>query len=227
MSDETFSVLRRHFLFSGLSEDQFARIKETAKTGTLKEGQHLFHAGDKAHSFFLLISGLMQLYRISAWGEEKVFEIIHPGQTFAEAVMFFKKTEFPVNAKAIRRCEFWQIDINVFIQLLHESTDLCLYLLGDISRRLHGTMQDIEQLTLQNATVRVIHLLLQFAPENEINRYTVEWETPKQVLASRISVRPETFSRILQHLSRQNLISVNKKNIEVIDLAGLREAIQG
>ncbi|MGR9074442.1 MAG: Crp/Fnr family transcriptional regulator, partial [Gammaproteobacteria bacterium] len=176
--------------------------------------------------FFLLHSGLIQLYRLSPWGEEKVIEIIYPGQTFAEAVMFFQKAEFPVSAKAIRKCEFWQIDMAAFLGLVHESTDLCLYLLGDMSRRLHGAIQDIEQLTLQNATVRVIHFLLQQAPDSRANCYTVEWETPKQVLASRLSVRPETFSRILQQLIRRNLISVDKKTIEVIDLAGLRDAVQ-
>jgi CRP-like cAMP-binding protein len=94
-----------------------------------------------------------------------------------------------------------------------------------MSRRLHGAIQDIDQLTLQNAGMRVIQLLLQSAPDQTMNRYSLDWETPKQVLASRLSVRPETFSRILQRLSRKGLISVQGKSIEVLDLKALQREL--
>jgi CRP-like cAMP-binding protein len=68
-------------------------------------------------------------------------------------------------------------------------------------------------------------LLLHSAPDNAINRYNLEWETPKQILASRLSVRPETFSRILQRLSRQGLIAVQGKTIEVLDAKALRSEL--
>jgi CRP-like cAMP-binding protein len=90
---------------------------------------------------------------------------------------------------------------------------------------LHGAIQDIDQLTLQNAGMRVIQLLLHSAPDSAANRYSLEWETPKQILASRLSVRPETFSRILQRLSRQGLITVQGKMIEVLDAKALRRAL--
>lgn len=225
MTDDILADLRQNYLFASLNEDQFARIRESTQIGYLKEGQSLFNLGDKARHFFLLRTGQIKLYRLSPWGEEKVIELINPGQTFAEAVMFFKKIEYPVNSKAVLDSQLWLIDMKVFLQILNESTEVCFFLLGDMSRRLHGAIQDIEQLTLQNATVRVIHLLLESTRADHINRYIVEWETPKQVLASRLSVRPETFSRILQQLSRRDLISVSGKFIEIIDLEGLRQAM--
>ncbi|MGZ8189322.1 MAG: helix-turn-helix domain-containing protein [Methylosarcina sp.] len=54
----------------------------------------------------------------------------------------------------------------------------------------------------------------------------MEWETPKQILASRLSVRPETFSRILQQLSRKGLISVQGKTVEVLDIKALRRELK-
>jgi len=217
-------ALRRHFLFAGLNEEQFARVQAGVSSMALAEGQHLFHFRDPARYFFLLETGQIQLYRLSPEGEEKVIEIIYPGQTFAEAVMFFKISNYPVSAKAVLNSELWRIDMTVFRSILQESADLCLHLLGDMSRRLHQTIQDIEQLTLQNATVRVIQLLLQAVPSHQTTRHTLEWETPKQVLASRLSVRPETFSRILQQLSQRRLIKVQGKIVEILDIEGLRNA---
>lgn len=98
-------------------------------------------------------------------------------------------------------------------------------MLGGVSKRLHGAIQDIEQLTLQNASMRVIQLLLQSAPDGEGNQYSLDLETPKQVLASRLSVRPETFSRILQQLSRKELISVQGRTIRILDFNGLQREL--
>lgn len=218
-------ALRQHYLFAILDDAQLNRVLSAVYGLSLAENEHLFHFGDQARYFYLLRTGQIQLYRLSPGGEEKVIEIIQPGQTFAEAVMFLKTNIYPVSAKAIVNSGLWRIDMAVFLSMLQESNELCLRMLGSMSRRLHGAIQDIDQLTLQNASMRVIQLLLHSAPDNAVNRYNLEWETPKQILASRLSVRPETFSRILQRLSRQGLIAVQGKTIEVLDAKALRSEL--
>ncbi|MGY6275172.1 Crp/Fnr family transcriptional regulator, partial [Methylomonas sp. MgM2] len=128
-------------------------------------------------------------------------------------------------AKAVIASKLWRIEMKPFLGLLQASNALCLRMLGSLSKRLHGAIQDIEQLTLQNASMRVIQLLLQSAPDGEGNQYSLDLETPKQVLASRLSVRPETFSRILQQLSRKELISVQGKTIHILDFNGLQREL--
>jgi CRP-like cAMP-binding protein len=218
-------LLRGHYLLASLDDNQFARVLATIQTLNLEEDSHLFHFGDQARYFFLLKTGQIQLYRLSPGGEEKVIEIIQPGQSFAEAVMFLQMPIYPVSAKAVFTSELWRIDMVVFLGLLQESNALCLHLLGGMSRRLHGAIQDIDQLTLQNASMRVIQLLLHSAPDSTGKPYNLEWETPKQILASRLSVRPETFSRILQQLSRKNLIAVQGKTVDVLDVKGLQREL--
>lgn len=218
-------LLREHYLLASLDDNQFSRVLATIQTLNLEEDSHLFHFGDQARYFFLLKTGQIQLYRLSPGGEEKVIEIIQPGQSFAEAVMFLQMPIYPVSAKAVFTSELWRIDMVVFLGLLQESNALCLHLLGGMSRRLHGAIQDIDQLTLQNASMRVIQLLLHSAPDSTGKPYNLEWETPKQILASRLSVRPETFSRILQQLSRKNLIAVQGKTVDVLDVKGLQREL--
>jgi CRP/FNR family transcriptional regulator, dissimilatory nitrate respiration regulator len=226
MAIDTLEQLREHFLFTILNDAQFARVQTSIHSVTLTAEKHLFHFGDQARYFFLLRTGQIQLYRLSPGGEEKVIEIIHPGQTFAEAVMFLKGSNYPVSSKAVLDSVLWRIDMAMFRGILQESNELCLHLLGNMSRRLHSVVQDIEQLTLQNASMRVIQLLLQSAPDNAGTHYQLEWETPKQILASRLSIRPETFSRILQRLSRKGLIVVQGKTIEILDARRLQQTLE-
>lgn len=211
-----WTTFRRYVFLAGLEDSQLSEVMRSARCLQLVEGEILFHQGDRAEGFFLLESGLIELYLLSIEGEEKVIEIIQPGQSFAEAVMFFEKAIYPVNARAGFDSRLWRLEIKKFRQLLTESSETCLRLLGAMSQRLHKLMQEIDQLALHNATARVIKLLLQMGAEKALDRYTVEWQVPKHILASRLSIRPETFSRILQQLKQAGIIRVQGKKIEVI-----------
>jgi len=215
--------LRSHLLFANLNENQFTRIVASSADVQLTEGEHLFYQQQPARYFYLLEQGSIKLYRLSASGEEKVIELIRDGQTFAEAVMFMQGSVYPVNAQALADSRLIRIDMKIFHSLLEQSPQTCLKILGGMSKRLHGAVQDIEQLTLQNAKIRVIHFLLRELPADAKSPTVLQWRTPKAVLASRLSVRPETFSRILQQLTQEELIRVEGKNVVILSIEVLRQ----
>jgi len=216
------SSLRQHLLFATLNEQQFSQVEVDSSTISLTEGDHLFHQQDPADYFYFLQSGDIKLYRLSPNGEEKVIELIHPGQTFAEAVMFMQIQHYPVHAQAISACQLIQIRMSTFRKLLDHSPEACMKILARMSQILHGAIQEIDQLTLQNATMRVVQFMLQDASSDTQLPYVIKWTAPKATLASRLSVRPETFSRILNQLTHDGLIEVKGKTITVLDLDALR-----
>ncbi len=215
-------ILRQHVLFSALNDKQFQQVVQSAKSINLKEGKLLFAQQQAAESFYFLQSGDIKLYRLSPEGGEKVIELIRAKQTFAEAVMFMHGRVYPVNAQALSDCRLICINMQVFRGLLEHSSETSLKILGHMSRRLHALVQEIEELSLQNAKMRTIQFLLREIPANSEVPYQLQWHTPKTVLASRLSIRPETFSRILQQLMQEQLIKVEGKYIEILDIKGLQ-----
>jgi len=215
-------ALRKNILFSALDEEQFSRVLAASKAIELKEGEVLFQQQQIADYFYLLETGEIKLYRLSADGAEKVIELIKAGQTFAEAMMFMDGGFYPVNAQAVTESRLIRVEMAMFRELLEHSPKTSLKILGYMSQRLHGLVQEIDQLSLQNAKMRVVQFLLRELPDDAVSPCTLQWNTPKTVLASRLSVRPETFSRILQQLSQEQLIKVDKKSIEILDIEGLK-----
>jgi len=215
-------VLRQNILFSALTKEQFSLISASSKSIQLKEGELLFEQKQAAKYFYLLETGDIKLYRLSADGAEKVIELIRAGQTFAEAVMFMHGSVYPVNAQALTDSRLIQVEMEMFRNLLEHSPQTNLKILGHMSRRLHGLVQEIDQLTLQNAKMRVVQFLLQALPTDATSPCQLKWDTPKTVLASRLSVRPETFSRILKQLTQEHLIKVDGKSIEITDIDRLK-----
>ncbi|MBE9561336.1 MAG: winged helix-turn-helix domain-containing protein [Proteobacteria bacterium] len=83
-----------------------------------------------------------------------------------------------------------------------------------MSQRLHMWINEIDQLTLQSATYRLINYLLYQVPDGN-NSYKIEFLIPKHVIASRLSIQPETFSRILNSLNKAELIRVDARTIYI------------
>lgn len=221
---EKVQTLRHSPLFRALSAEQFEGLLRDVGIRTLEQGRHLFEAGTQAGAFYFLLSGQVKLYRLSPTGQEKVIEIVRPGQTFAEALMFLDIPAYPVSAEALTDAELIEIKNKTFLQLLSQSVETGFHVMAQLSMRLRGQLNEIDALTLQNASLRLVNYLLYLAKEVESDKGRAEITLPaaKNIIASRLSIQPETLSRILGNLSGKGLISVDGLNIKVLDLEGLR-----
>ena len=119
MANKSFSCddLRSHHLLAGLNSEQLDAINKTLRLVTLADGEHLFEQGQHADRFYQVINGQVKLYRVSMEGSERVIEVIQPGQTFAEAVIFMEERNYPLNAEAIGNTELMAFDSNTFIKI--------------------------------------------------------------------------------------------------------------
>ncbi len=214
--------LRQLYLFAGLNTQQFAIIKQNLRYIQLEEGEYLFKHGQHAEQFFLVKKGYIKLLRLSMEGSEKVFEIISPGQIFAEAIMFMPNSNYPVTAQVISDSALLCFDNKTFINILKDSSETCLRLMSHMSKYLHLWLNEIDNLTLQNATYRLVNYLLYQIPDDNQNDYELKFPIPKHVIASRLSIKAETFSRILRELSQVGLIIVKGKTIHIHNVEKLR-----
>jgi CRP-like cAMP-binding protein len=218
---ELQTELQRHPLFAGLDEDQLTRLLQTAHMENLGEGQLLFASQQQAQHFFLVRSGSIRLYLSTPEGVEKVLHLVAPGETFAEAITFMDGQRYPVNASALGKTEIIAFSNSTFREILRESTDTCFRLMADMSTWLKRQLNDINALTLQNASLRFTNFLLQQVPAGQQYDVIIELAAPKHVIASRLSIQPESLSRILRNLQNNGLVRVEGNVIHVPDIRKL------
>jgi CRP-like cAMP-binding protein len=217
-------LLRSSHLFATLSDAQLEAAVFSGRSLTLDNGQMLFETGDRAERFYFVESGKIKLYRLSPDGVEKVIEIVQPGHTFAEALMFLNQPVYPVSAAALHGARVFSIDSRNFKEVLRGSVGSCFKIMGTMSQRLRGLIKEIDHLTLQTASTRLCGML--WRQMESSGSETVDLNIPKGVLASRLSIKPETFSRILHNLSDQGLLEVKGSKIRVLQADALRELAQ-
>ncbi len=214
--------LRNFHLFSALKDQEFALIRESLQMIRLENGEYLFKQGEAAEHFFMLRKGFIKLLRLSIAGEEKIFDLISPGQTFAEAMMFMPNAVYPVTAQALTESAILCFDNKVFTNIIKVSSETGFHFMFHISKRLHKCINEIDNLTLQNATYRIVNYLLYQIPDDNKNAYEIKFPIPKQVIASRLSIKPETFSRILRDLNKVGFITVKGRTIYIHNVDRLR-----
>ena len=216
--------LRQHYLFRRLPDDAFNTILSQSNLTSLKRNEPLFEQGDIASRFFLVRNGQIMLYQMSPDGNEKVVDIIGPGQTFAEAVMFMEGSRYPVNARATTDTELFYFNNALFIEQLQKSNTLCFAMMADMSARLKNLLTEISELTIYNAKHRLVSYLLGHINDLQ-DQPTVKLTATKSMIASRLSITPETFSRILSKLKKEGLISIEDEIITLVQPEKLKEII--
>lgn len=212
-------------LFNRLPEDKVDVIMANSRLVYIKEGDVLTRQGQPATEFFLVLSGELKLATTSSMGQEKTLHIIHEGQTFAEVLMFLERPSYPAGITALVNSHLLAFSNQVYMSILRNSIEACFGLLGEYAMRNRNLVGEIEALTLYNASFRVIQYLLKEIPSHQTSALSVQLRAPKNVIASRLAITPETLSRILARLKRDGIIEVFDKQITLLDLEWMRKFI--
>jgi CRP-like cAMP-binding protein len=210
-------------LFRELSAEEIERLAEGTRESHAPRGQILFRRGDRCEGFHVIVYGQVKLAFNSADGTEKVVEIMGPGQSFGEAVMFMDKP-YPVYSQTLADSLLLHIAKATVFEEIERDPGFARRMIAGLSRRLHGLISDLEAYTLQSGTQRVIGYLLNAVPEGAAAGAAVELRLPasKGVIASRLNLTPEHFSRILHELAAAGLIEVDGRSFSILDVEGLR-----
>jgi len=215
MTTENFhDLLGRIALFSALEEKELERIAHGVHERHLKRGEILFQKGDPSTGFYYLLEGQVKLVLLAPDGHEKVVELVQQGMTFGEAVMFIDRP-YPAYAEALRASRLLFVPKGALFEALHSSPEFAMRLLAGLSQRLHSLIREIEEVTTQNALQRVIGYLLGELDDHGSPNITLP--ASKAIIASRLNLTPETFSRVLHTLQEQQLVSVEGRTITLLD----------
>ena len=211
-------------LFNGLAPEEISRIAHGTREIHASKGDILFHKGDSCNGFHLLVYGQVKLAFTSQQGNEKVVEILTQGQSFGEAIMFMEKP-YIVFAQALTDSLLLHVSKHAVFDELARDHNLCRKMLAGMAMRLHQLMNDVESYSLHSGKQRIIGYLLRELAEEDLNgtNVAVTLPTNKGVIASRLNLTQEHFSRILHELTELGLIAVEGRKIHIPSVANLRK----
>lgn len=209
-------------LFAGLPPGPLERACSATRKRHLKRGQFLFQLGDPPMGLFAVVVGQVKLAIPSQNGDERVLDISTPGQVLGTAVMFLDQP-CPATAVALSESVVLCTPKDAVLELLRCDTGFAERLIVNLSTRVVALSNELGSCSLRSATQRVAEYLLQHCPEDD-SAVALEITLPlrKQLIASRLSITPETLSRAFHELSDANLVGVRGGQLEIPSVRQLR-----
>lgn len=217
---QSLAALQAVPAFSALDEGEIAELCGQCVVRDYKGGQIILHSRQEADRFFVVLSGQVKVFKLSAKGDEQILHLYGPGQTFGEAAMW-AGIRFPANAEAVRDTKLLVVPRRALRRAIEKDPDLAMGMMAGLSAKLREFNQLIEDLSLKEVPARLARVLLEESQRCGAPAFRLR-QTKRQ-LAAQIGTVAETLSRALGKLKQAGLIDVAGSNITIRNAGGLRE----
>ena len=207
-------------LFRQCSKPHLAELARHARTQHVTRGTLIVHRGDKLQGLLAVAYGMVKLSLRGEAGEEKVIRLVGPGEVFGEPAAFLE-TPMPLDAIALGDTLLVILPAGPVNALVDREPHFARSMIASLSARMNAMVADMEATSLHGAIERVASYLESLADAGAPAPVTVRLPATKTVIAARLGVTKETFSRLLRELAQRGLVKIAKREITLLDRAEL------
>lgn len=181
-------------------------------------GVELSREGDACMFFPIVESGIIRVYKLSRDGHEVTLYRIRSGESCILTLScLVQSSNFPAHAKVEKESTVYLVPAATFKAWSTDEPFWRNYVLGHLSTTLSRVVGLVENMLFRSVELRIIDALLDHSgPEHETIKAT------HQDIANEIGSAREVISRNLKDLERDNLLSLGRGEIRILDHARLQ-----
>jgi CRP/FNR family transcriptional regulator, cyclic AMP receptor protein len=212
-------VLRQVPYFAELEPDLLKGLAAQVRERKLEAGELILMDGDPCEGLYVVISGRVKVFKLSAEGKEQVLRILGPGRTFND-VPVFDGGPNPGSAAAMEAVTVSLIPKAQILRLVEQQPKVAKAVIRLLASRLRALTLVIEDLSLRSVTARVAKLLLDCTRGHETlvesGAGACARLTQHQIAAMTGSVR-EVVQRALKTLEKDSAIRLERARVVILD----------
>ena len=193
----------------------------------VEAGQHLYRAGHRADSLFLVQSGLIKASTISAAGEELTLRLYKPGDLLGELCLCGggRREE----AIALEPSTVTEISVTALTARLRQDPEAAIELASAVCDRLGDAYEQIESLSWDTVLYRLVRTLLRLADdlgEPSESGTRLAHYIRQEELARLVGARREVVSGLLNRLRASGHIMYSPRGAITIRQTGLQRFLE-
>jgi CRP-like cAMP-binding protein len=216
------SALQQIPLFASLTPAELRAITERAIEKHFEPGEALCREGEECRGLYLLAQGSVKIYKTSGAGREVMLAIESAPSSVAE-VPLFDNGPYPATVSAVESVTAYLLTKQDFQQVCRSHPDVPLKVLAVVGQRLRTLVRVVESITFGSVRQRLARALLEFGQQSGATTFPLP--VTHEELAFRLGTVREVVSRNLSRFQAENLLRVAKRELTILDRAGLeREA---
>ncbi len=204
--------------FSGLSSEELDSIRKYIFEKAVARGEIILFEGEPARTVFLVISGVVKIFKTSTDGKEQIIYLARPGDSFNDVPVFSGGLSL-ASAEAMTQVVLYGIEKGDMEAKLREHPKLAENVLQVLSQRVEQIISLVEDLSFRHVTGRVAKILL----ENAEGMNGQQPKLTQQQMAAMAGTAREMIGRSLKLLEDEGKVRLEHNRIVIRDKEALRE----
>lgn len=196
--------LKNIYLFEGLENETLKKIEDISVIEKLNKKNILFYEGEEPKYMYVLLKGIIKLYKVTSIDKELVLKYFHENELIAE-VANFEEITYPATAQAFTDIEVLKIDFKKFKDEILSNPTLSFMLTKSLIKKI----RNLENLVSMHLVLDSKERVAKYIYDNEEDFF----KTKNILIAEILNITPETLSRILRVFKDEELINTKEKRI--------------
>ena len=193
------------YLFKDLSDTTLKKINQFTTHIKLSKNNILFYEGDESKNLFILIKGIIKLYKTSSNDKEIILKYFHPNELIAE-VANFEGIPYPATAQSFTDTEVLKIDFESFKDLVYSDKELSYIIQTSLIKKIRNLENFVSLHVVLDSRERIAKYLCD---------HTEDFFNLKNIrIAEILNISPETLSRMLKAFKEEGLIDSKNRKID-------------
>jgi CRP-like cAMP-binding protein len=216
-------------LLSSLTEDERSQVVAAARRRSFARGEVLVHEGDPADSLHLIASGRVAIRVSTPSGDRATLNILSPGDYFGELSLVRRRGDRVRSATvlALEPTETLAISVTTFDELCAHQPAFDQLLVAALARRVEYLSARLLDALYVGLDRRLYRCLLDLAAVYGNADGVTTIPLTQEHLADLVGGTRPSVNQILQRLSSQDIVELQRGRVVVRDAAALRRKAGG
>ena len=218
-ASEYLHFLEKIGFFREVGIEALSDILSLAAIKKFPKGSFLFHQGDPANVFYIVVEGQTKLTQINNEGEQVVLHYPGPGEAFG-IIAVLREVPFPVSAQAVQESELLFWDETTLKKLMFKYPQLSINAIRLLSRFILDFQDRIGELSSENVTRRIARAFLRLAEQagkKTGSGVEIDIRLTRQDIAEMSGTTLYSVSRVMSTWEKESLIDSHSSRIRILE----------
>ncbi len=220
MIDEKLDFIKKLNFFKSLNNEQLDEVKQISNIVQYPKNSILYYENDTYNKIFFLILGTLKVYKIDKFENEIFLYNIHQNSLISEltslendSIYCFSNSEF-MEDSVVLEVNFTQLKDRFLSKNILNSEFINEILLK--TQQLHCV---VNRELVFDATAKVAFMI-----SDDLDMFN---SLKRQEASFMLHIQPETLSRVLKKLKRDNIIEIENSKVSILDKKLLNTIYRG
>jgi CRP-like cAMP-binding protein len=205
-------------IFCNLKREILEEVSSQKGGNLYKKGEIVFSEGFKPFGIHCVSKGRIKIYKLGDDGKDQIVRVAKVGDIIGYRSLISDEI-YSASAEALEDSRTCFIPKNTFFELIKQENEFALKIMKVLSKDLRKAESQSINIAQRTVKERLANALLSKRDiiEEKEGKELMSFTISRKDLADLIGCAPETLIRMLSQLKKEGVISLNKREVEILN----------